>query len=382
MTEGVALAHDYITQIGGAERVALVMAEAFPGSPMYTTLYDPPSTYSEFADLDIRASALNRIGPLRRHHRLALPLLAPAVDRQRVDAEVLLASSTGWAHAYRGAARTVVYCNAPARWLYQRERYLGPKEGGLAHRSRRALAAGALAALSPALRRWDADAAHRADRYLTNSTVTRAAILEVYGIEAEILPPPPALLSGGEERPIADVEPGFLLCVARLLPYKNIDVVIEAAQRAGRALVVVGEGPDRDRLAQLAARTTSTHLVGRISDDELRWVYRNASMLVAASYEDFGLTPLEAAAFGRPTVAFRGFGYLDTVREGVTGEFFDAPLPGPIAEAVERVASRPWDEQVLVEHADSFGPERFKSRLQQVVSEVLRGGANPLPTEG
>jgi glycosyltransferase involved in cell wall biosynthesis len=369
MTEGVALAHDYATQRGGAERVALLLAEAFPGSPMYTTLHHAAGTFPEFSGLDLRTSALDRVQLLRRHHRLALPVLAPAVDRQRVDADVLVASSTGWAHGYRGARRTVVYCHAPARWLYQRDRYLGPGEGGTAHRARRRAAAAALGLLTPALRRWDGAAARRADVYLANSTVTRRAIRDTYGIEAEVLPPPPAMLPAGEERAVPGVEPGFLLCVARLLPYKNVDVVVQAAQATGRTLVVVGDGPDRGRLADLAARTGTVHLLGRVDDATLRWVYRNAAALVAASYEDYGLTPLEAGAFGRPSVVLRDGGYLDTVVDGVTGVFFDAPRVELVAQAVETAAARGWDHDVVTAHVATFGRDRFTARLRAVVEE-------------
>ncbi|MBD8078969.1 glycosyltransferase [Cellulosimicrobium arenosum] len=370
MTEGVALAHDYATQRGGAERVALLLADAFPGSPMYTTLYDRDGTFPEFAALDLRTSSLDRVGALRRHHRIALPALAPAIDRQRVvGADVLVASSTGWAHGYRGAAKTVVYCHAPARWLYQRDRYLGPDEGGLAHRARRRAVGAALGLLAPGLCRWDAAAAGRADVYLANSTVTQRAIRAAYGIDAEILPPPPALLPAGEERAVPGVEPGFLLCVARLLPYKNVDVVIEAAQATGRTLVVVGDGPDRGRLGALAARSGSVHLLGRVDDPTLRWVYRNASALVAASYEDYGLSPLEAGAFGRPSVVLRDGGYLDTVADGVNGVFFDAPEAGLVAAAVEAAAARPWDDGTVVAHAATFGRDRFVTRLRAVVDQ-------------
>ncbi|MEK8227827.1 hypothetical protein NKG05_19635 [Oerskovia sp. M15] len=149
----------------------------------------PRGTFPEFGALDLRTSALDRIGVLRRHHRLALPFLAPSVSAQRVDAEVLLASSTGWAHGYRGAGRTVVYCHAPARWLYQRDRYLGGQDGASrADRFRGGVASAALSALTPALRGWDRRAAEHADVYLANSTVTQRAIRAAYGIEAEILP--------------------------------------------------------------------------------------------------------------------------------------------------------------------------------------------------
>lgn len=374
MTHGVALAHDYATQRGGAERVALLLADAFPGSPMYTTLYDPAGTFPEFGSLDLRTSVLDRAALLRRNHRVALPFLAPAVDRQRVEADVLLASSTGWAHGYRGARRTVVYCHAPARWLYQRDRYLGPAEGSAAHRARRRAAAAALGLLSPGLRRWDAAAARRADVYLANSTVTQRAIRDAYGIEAEVLAPPPAMLPDGEERAVPGVVPGFLLCVARLLPYKNVDVVVEAALETGRELVVVGDGPDRARLEAQASRGGGrVHLLGRVDDATLRWAYRNAAALVAASYEDYGLSPLEAGAFGRPSVVLRDGGYLDTVADGVNGVFFDSPSAGLVAAAVEAATTRAWDDDAVRRHVAGFGRERFVGRLQDVVSGQLAG---------
>lgn len=391
--DGVALAHDYATQRGGAERVALVMADAFPDAPMYTTLYHPEGTFPEFAPLDVRTSPLDRVGVLRRHHRLALPLLAPAVRATQIDADVLLASSTGWAHGFPTSGRKVVYCHAPARWLYQADRYLGPARGSgsddVPVGVQRRAAAAALGLLTPALRRWDRRAALSADRYLANSTVTARAIREAYGIEAEILPPPPAMLPDGPETPVEGVEPGFLLCVARLLPYKNVDVVIEAVRRTpGARLVVVGDGPERAALTARMRDLPRVHLAGRVDDASLRWLYRHSAALVAASYEDYGLSPLEAAAFGRPSVVLRDGGYLDTVRDGVTGEFFDAPDPDLVAEAAGRALARSWDPGVLTAHADGFGAARFVDRLHAIVREeralLHPGAATPAssPTAG
>lgn len=391
--DGVALAHDYATQRGGAERVALVMADAFPGAPLYTTLYDPAGTFPEFEALDVRTSPIDRVGVLRRHHRLALPVLAPAVRATPIEADVLLASSTGWAHGFPTSGRKVVYCHAPARWLYQSDRYLGPARGAGSGAApggaTRWLAAQALGLLAPALRSWDRRAAATADRYLANSTVTARAVREVYGIEAEILPPPPAMLPGGPETAVEGVEPGFLLCVARLLPYKNVDVVIEAVRRTpGARLVVVGDGPERAALEHRVRDLPRVRLAGRVDDARLRWLYRNSAALVAASYEDYGLSPLEAAAFGRPSVVLRDGGYLDTVRDGVTGEFFDAPDPDLVAEAAGRALARTWDPTVLTAHADDFAAERFVGRLHEIVREeraILRSGSvprpEPVPTE-
>jgi len=367
VTDGVALAHDYATQRGGAERVALLMAEAFPGSPMYTTLYEPATTYPEFAGLDVRTVGLNHVGVLRRHHRAALPFLAPAVSGARpIEADVVLASSTGWAHGFRTTGRKVVYCHAPARWLYQTDRYAGSGPRGAAYRA-------ALGVLGPALRSWDRGAAASADRYLVNSTTTAAAVRAAYGLDAEVLPPPPALTPGGAEEPVPGIEPGFVLCVARLLPYKNVDVVVDAVQQVpGLRLVVVGDGPDRDRLAGRVRDHSRVHLVGRLPDEQLRWCYRSCDALVAASYEDYGLSPLEAAAFGRPTVALRAGGFLDTLVEGTTGVFFDEPRPDAVAGALETATARSWDPAVLERHADAFGAERFRRRLRAVVAETGR----------
>lgn len=242
----------------------------------------------------------------------------------------------------------------------------------MADNVRHAAASSALTALSPVLKRWDRRAARRADVYLACSSVARRAIENVYGLEAEVLPPPPALVPDGHEAPVAGVQPGFLLCVARLLPYKNVDVVIRGAQRLGGPdLVIVGDGPDEGRLREIADRDprTRVHFLGRVRDDELRWIYRNASVLVGASYEDFGLSPLEAGAFGRPSVVLRDGGYLDTVREGRTGTFFDSFDADEVASAIGAAIGRTWDPRVITDHVATFGVDRFVARLRQVVAE-------------
>jgi len=376
----VALAHDYLTQRGGAERVALTMARAFPSAPLYTTLYHPDGTFPEFADVDVRPSRLDRVGTLRRHHRLALPLLRGAVESRPVDADVLLASSSGWAHRYRGARRTVVYCYAPARWLYQRDRYLSGASGrAWKDRWRTGIAGAALDLLAPGLRASDAEAAARADVYLAVSTVARRAVREAYGIDAEVVPPPPAMEPDGPTTPVPGIAPGYLLCVARLLPYKNVDVVVAAARRLRLPLVVVGDGPDRERLARLADERV--RFVGKVDDAELRWLYGHASLLVATSYEDYGLTPLEAAAFGVPSVTLGTGGYLDTVVDGVTGLYVDRPDAEPVAEGIEAALARTWDLEAIGVHVKGFSREAFVARLQDVVAQEV-ATARPSGTYG
>ena len=355
----VALVHDYLTQRGGAERVVLSMLRAFPDAPLYTSLYDPARTFPEFRGADVRPSPLDRIPPLRRRHRLAFPLLAPTFSHLDVPGDVVLASSSGWAHGARVAGRKIVYCHAPARWLYQPDRYL---------RGRRGAGSAALGVLSRRLIRWDRAAAASADRYLANSTEVARRIRELYGLEAEVVPPPPALVADGPARPVDGVEPGFVLCVSRLLPYKNVDAVVRAFERLpGERLVVVGSGPEARRLA--AEAPPNVRFLSELADDELRWLYGACAAHVSASYEDFGLTPLEAASFGRPSAVLRFGGFLDTVVEGVTGTFFDEPKPEPIRAAVVELLHTSWDDAALRGHADRFSEPRFVERLRSIVAD-------------
>ncbi len=358
-TDPVALVHDYLTQQGGAERVVLSLAEAFPGAPVHTSLYYPAGTFREFRELDVRPLALDRVALLRRHHRLALPVLAPAFSRLRVDAAVTVCSSSGWAHGASVTGRKVVYCHTPARWLYQSDRYLVGSTGWSAR---------ALALLAPPLRRWDRRAAASADRYLVNSHAVRHRVSDLYGIDADVVPPAVEVDGDGPLDPVDGVAPGFVLCVSRLLAYKNVEAVVDAfSSLPSLRLVVVGTGPLHDHIVSVAPANVS--VLGRVTDAELRWLYANSIGLVAASYEDFGLTPLEAASFGKPTAALRWGGFLDTTVDGVTGVFFDRPEPVLIAAAVDRLLGRSWDADALVAHAGLFSADRFIQRMRTVVDE-------------
>jgi len=353
------IVHDYLTQRGGAERVVLAMVDTFPGAPVYTSLYEPSATYPEFAAVDVRATWLSRVPALRRHHRLAFPLLAPVMGRFTIDADVAICSSSGWAHGARVTGRRIVYCHAPARWLYQGRRYAG---GGRAR-------AAVVGLLGPPLRRWDARAAARADRYLVNSSVVAASVRKHYGIDAEVLPPPVMVDVGAATRAVAGVEAGAWLCVSRLLAYKNVDSIVAAfARLPTERLVVVGQGPDAARVR--AGAPPNVQFVGTVSDEELRWLYVNTRGTVAAAYEDFGLTPLEAAAFGRPSAVLAAGGYLDTVIDGETGIRFGAAEPAAIATAVTRMATESWDGDRIRAQADRFSLARFATRLREVVTDV------------
>ncbi|MEE8331810.1 MAG: glycosyltransferase [Acidimicrobiia bacterium] len=355
----VAIAHDYLTQRGGAERVVLTMAEAFPEAPIYTSLFEPAGTYPEFADLDVRTSSLNRIGVLRRHHRYALPFLARSFGSTVIDADVVIASSSGWAHGVTApGAKKLVYCHSPARWLYLRDDY-----GTSA--ARRA----AMRLFRSPLLRWDQAAAASADSYLANSSVVQERIAQVYGIHSEVLHPPHVVNVDGRHSPMAQTEPGFFLVVSRLMGYKNVDAVIAAmSELPAHRLIVVGEGPQRDSL--VAAAPDNVGFVRNVDDARLRWLYANCLALVSAAHEDFGLTPIEAASFGKPSVTLSAGGFLDSVRPDQTGVFFDTPEPGSVAKAMLRAADHPWNEAELRSHAARFSKKEFVLRLRSVVAAL------------
>ncbi len=335
------------------------MLKAFPGSPVYTSLYEPNGTFPEFRDADVRTSRLNAVLPFRHDPRRALALLAPTFSNMRVAADVTFCSSSGWAHGCRVTGQKVVYCHNPARWLYQSTDYFGD-ELRLAARL-------ALAALRPRLVRWDRAAAASADLYLTQSRAVQSRIAAAYGLTAALVQAPAGVSAALPGAKVDGVAPGFLLCVCRLQTYKNVRAVLEAFRTLDAQLVVVGDGPERARLKEQAP--SNARLVGTVPDEQLRWLYANCSGVVAASYEDYGLTPLEGLCFGRPTAALRYGGFLDTVREGETGVFFDRPEPDEIAVAVKAVLSTRWEPEVLEKASLPYREETFIARLREIASE-------------
>ena len=352
-TPRVAIVHDYLTQRGGAERVVLALLHTFPKARLITSLYRPSGTFPEFAELSVETTWLDRLPVLRTDPRRALPLLAPTFGRVVIkDVDVVIASSSGWAHGVRTSAPKIVYCYNPPRWLHQPDEYLA----GLG-----VLPQIASRAMTPYLRRWDQRAAASATAYIGISTPVVDRIRRAYGRDALLVPPPVMIDVTGPREPIEGIEPGFLLTVARPRGYKNTDVVVDAVHgMAGERLVVVGDTRESARVRG----------VGRVSDAQLRWLYENCRALVSASYEDFGLTPLEANAFGRPAVVLRAGGFLDTLVEGVTGVFIEEPTTASVVDAVRRLPL--VDPDTVRAHAQRYGEAAFAERMREIVADVWR----------
>jgi glycosyltransferase involved in cell wall biosynthesis len=260
--------------------------------------------------------------------------------------------------------RKLVYCHSPARWLHRPENYLehfGP------------IPRVALRVARSRLLEWDRAAMASADVVVANSNTIAQQIGDVYGREAEVIAPSSPLMNPGVQSPIPTLEvamnpEGFVLCVSRLLGYKHLDLLIEVARLLPhRQFVVIGDGPHETQLLDVTPRNIKW--LGVVDDAELRWCYKHATTLLSTSEEDFGLTPLEAAAYGTPSVVPGARGYLDHVAEGVSGLFHDGS-PLVCADVIEDAASRSWDHDEIVAYSRLFGSDIFMKQILNLVDEL------------
>lgn len=365
----VAIAHDYLTQRGGAERVVVALLEVFPAARVITSVYDPDATFPEFRGRSVETTRLDRVPAFRTDPRRALPLLPQAFAGYALhNVDVVLCSSSGFAHGIGGGAPKVVYCHNPARWLYQTSDYIKSPVG----RS-------ALSLLGWRLRAWDQRAAATATTYLVNSSVVAERVSAAYGRVAQVLPPPVAIDTLAARTPLRGIEPGYLLTVGRPRGYKNTTEVVRAMAALPRERLVVVGGVSAD-FGDLRNVTD----VGRVSDAELRWLYANAGALIAISHEDFGLTPVEAYSFGTPAMVLRAGGYLDTTVPGLTGLFLERPAAPDVVSAVTAWRNGPaLSREAIIAHARRWSRQRFAADLKASVAETVgshaRSGRAPVP---
>ncbi|WP_332673682.1 glycosyltransferase [Aromatoleum sp.] len=346
----VAIVHDYLNQPGGAERVVLEMAAIWPQAPIFTSLYRPDSTFPEFRDHDVRTSPLDRL-PVDAGFRNLFPLY-PAAFRAfgTLSQDVVISSSSGWAHSVRTAPESfhAVYCYTPARWLYADD-HLGA--------SRRKQM------LKPAIslvRRWDHTAARRADLYIAISNAVRDRIKLRYGLDAPVVYPPVSV-----ERFTPSERGERLLVVSRLLPYKRVDVIVDAATKAGIGLDVVGTGPALGDLQRRAGPTVTFH--GRLPDADITTLMESCRALCLPGKEDFGITPVEANAAGKPVVALGDGGALETIEDDVSGAFFQRHDATDVLRAIDRCDAIETAPDALAAMARRFSVDAFRSRLVDVI---------------
>ena len=363
----VALVHDYLNQYGGAERVLEEMHALWPDAPVYVAIHDPARMPATYRGWDIRASALNLIPFANRKHQALLPLLPHAFEGMDLsDYDLVVSSSSGFAHGVLTGPQQahLCYCHSPPRFLWDYHAY-----------ARRERMGGVLRALvSPHLARlrvWDRVSAERADAWVATSGVVRDRIAKYYGKPSEILPPPVPV----SRFEVGDGRGGYILMLMRLVGWKRPDLVVEACNRLGLPLVVAGDGREMPRLRAMAGPTV--RFVGRVGNEEMRDLYRDCRVFVLPAEEDFGITPLEAMASGRPVLALGRGGALDTVKPGVTGAFFAEQTTECLVEALSAFDERAYDPAIIRRHAETYDSAHFRRRLHDLAEGALKARRLP-----
>ncbi len=355
----VVLAHDWLTGMRGGERVLELLCEAFPDAPLATLLWRRGSVSGSIESRAISSSWLQRVPGIAGHYRYWLPLLPAAARSLRVpDCELLLSCSHCVAKSFRKppGARHVCYCFTPMRyaWTFPGEYF------GRARWKQRLLEP-----LLGALRRWDARTAAGVDRFVAISEHVADRIRRHYGRECDIVYPPVDVSRCTPAAHPGAAAGGYDLIVSALVPYKRIDLAVDAYSRHGWPLKVVGVGGSMARLRAAAGPTIEW--LGWRSDAEVVALYRGCRFLIFPGEEDFGIVPLEAQACGRPVVAYGRGGALETVVDGLSGLFFEQQTADSLAEAVERASRRDWDPRAIRAQAERFAPERFVAELAAVL---------------
>jgi glycosyltransferase involved in cell wall biosynthesis len=355
-----AVVQDWFLPAGGSERVALELARLLPDATVYTSFFDRSVWGHEIDPGRVRAWPLQGLRGLSHRHRSLLPLYPvwfASLDLRRYD--LVVSNSTAFAKAVRTrrGALHVGYIHTPMRYAWDLDRYLAGSSISAASRI-------AARALAPALRRWDVATSHRPDVLVASTEAVRARIHAAWHRDAEVIHPPVDV--GGIR--LSTRDDGYLLVAARMVAYRRIDLAVEAATRLGRDLVVVGEGPEDRRLRSLAGR--SVHFVGRVDRTILLDLFERCHAYLVPGEEDFGIAPVEAMAAGKPVVAFRAGGALETVVDGVTGLFFDHLTPRALGEAIERLDTMTFDPGRIRTNAQRFDLSMFRGRWRELFARL------------
>ncbi|HBY94078.1 MAG: glycosyltransferase [Ardenticatenaceae bacterium] len=364
----VALVHDWLNQIGGAENVLMALKALFPDAPVYTSIYDRAAMPPVMRRWEIYTSFMDRLPGIYRHHQAYTPLYPLAFEHFDFSGyDLVISNKSGFCHGLVTPPGTthLCYCLTPTRFLWGFHGYVEREGVGLAART--------MLPVMTALRAWDQLAAQRPDHFVAISRAIQERIAKFYRRESVVIYPPVET----DRFQIAGEVADYYFIVSRLVPYKRIDLAVRTFNLLERPLVISGEGRDRAALEAMAG--PNIRFVGRLSDAELpRWMAR-ARAFIFPGEEDFGIAPLEAQAAGRPVVAYAGGGALDTVVDGHTGTFFTEPTPQALADAVRRLDAVRLDPHAIRAHARAFDSAHFKSRLAAHIESLMSEKAGYQP---
>lgn len=368
----VALVHDWLNQYGGAERVLEVLHDQFPEAPVYTSMYEPTAMPASYRRWDIRTSFMQRLPLVKRRHQpfMALyPLAFESFDLTGYDLVISNASAFCRGVITSPATRHVCYCLTPTRFVWNYHDYTREESvGGFARR--------VLPLVLGPLRVWDRLSADRVDDFVAISDAVAGRIAKYYRRPSIVIHPPVDCASYQVAPETAD----FFLIISRLVPYKRVDLAVRAFNDLGLPLVIAGDGRDRARLEKMAQ--PNVRFLGRVSETDLRDLYGRCRAFIFPGEEDFGLTPVEAQASGRPVIAYAAGGALDTVAPGKTGLFFHQRHPDSLAEAVRGFAEADFDPQAIRAQALRFDTPAFRERLTAFIAERMASGQPGRPLAG
>ncbi|HMO56422.1 MAG TPA: glycosyltransferase, partial [Roseiflexaceae bacterium] len=349
----VAIVHDYLNQYGGAERVLEALHDIFPEAPVYTSIYDPAAMPAHYRSWDIRTSWMQQLPGWRRLFRAYFLLYPSAFEGFNLsEYDLILSSSSAFAKGVLPppGARHICYCHTPMRFAWRSADYMAREGFGVVVRA-------ALSVLLSHVRLWDVVSSQRVDHFVANSQVVAARIQRYYGRSADVIAPPVDLPHFTPQPPGT-----YYLTGGRLVPYKRIDLAGLVCSRLRLPLKIFGEGRDRSALEAIAGPTIE--FLGHVDETRRQELFAGCRAFLFPGEEDFGITPLEAMAAGRPVIAYAAGGALDTIVDGVTGRFFGQQHPADLAEAIAIAAADSYDPCVIRRHAEQFGRERFTQRIR------------------
>ena len=367
----IAIVHDFLTYFGGAERVLMSLHKLYPDAPIYSLLYDESKMKQYFPKAKIRSSFLNRLPKfIRKRKKYLLPLMPTAAETFDLrDFDLVISSSSSFVKGIITKPKTthICYCHTPTRFLWDwHYNYL--EENKI-----KGIKKIFILPILHYLRMWDKSASERVDYFIANSEHTAKRIKKFYGRKSEVIYPPcvtkfpPPPLRKGEQWNSSD----YFLIVSRLSPYKKIDIAIEAFNKLELPLVIIGDGEDRKKLEKMAEKNIK--FLGFQPEEKLAQYYQNCYAFIFPGEDDFGITPVEAMFFGKPVLAFRKGGILETIIEGITGEFFDDPIPEILADGVRRIKNNydQYNPEKIKEQAGKFSEEEFKKKIVRVVDNTF-----------
>ncbi len=360
----VALVHEYLNQFGGAERVLAVLADIFPKAPIYTLLYDEKASRGLFRGRDVRTSFLQKIPGAAKHHKLyplLMPLAMEQFDLSGFDLVISVSASFAKGVITKPGTRHICYCLTPPRFLWDNSQRFA-REFGFPFFIR-----GLMPPFISYLRLWDQQASDRVDEYWHISNFVGERIKKYYKRESKLIYP----FVDTRKFTVSCLQftdDNFFLMVGRLVSYKKFDVAIRAFNELGLNLKIIGAGPESGRLKKMAKR--NIEFTGPVSDQDLSEYYQQCRALIFPQEEDFGIVPLESMASGRPVIAYRGGGALETVAEGKTGIFFDEPSPESLIAAVQKFQSMNFSAVECRQQAEKFSTDIFKATIIKTLKNI------------